>query len=318
MTRRSVCLLVAAAAALTAASAASASAAGSPAPAGRFDISPGYAKALERLPDWNGAWDMARIPGKSHAALLMFDPDHVYLPPDPGGPQGGFDFGPPPGSYDSSIPYKPKYWKKYMAIVARNAQGMITDPVGDCMQPHGMPRQMSAIPIGPYIVMTPTLVMMHWEWLGATRYIFTDGRGHPKGDALAPSYMGDSIGHWEGDTLVVDTVGMFAGQYDQSGAPFSNRIHVLERIYLVDRDTLRDDITVEDPVMLIRPWRVVRDYKRNTAKRLDLHSAYCPPGGNTIDYSHGYQNEVLPMEKDQQQQQQHESPSTGRSSGGRF
>lgn len=254
------------------------------------------------LPDWNGLWDMAGKPGRSHSDALMFDEDHVVQPPDPGGSGGGFDFGPTPGAYDASVPYKPEYWAKYRAILARNMAGMITDPVGNCMQPHGMPRQMSAIPFGPYIVVRPDMVMMHWKWLGATRFIFTDGRPHPPADQLMPSFMGHSIGHWEGDTLVVDTVGLYPQQYDQSGAPFSGQIHVVERIRLVSPNTLRNEITVYDPVMLTGPWRVVRDYTRNLSPHLDLQDEYCPPGGNTTDYSKGYQDEVLPMDRDKPKQ----------------
>jgi hypothetical protein len=153
---------------------------------------------------------------------------------------------------------------------------------------------MGAAPGGPEIIVLPSQVRMTWYWFNATRRIYTDGRGHPKGDDLVPSFMGHSIGRWEGDTLVVDTVGMNAGIYDRSEAPFSDKVHVMERIRLVGPDLLEAKITVEDPVMLTRPWTVTR-YFRRLSHTPQSEGAYCE--GGRIEMENGAQHLVLPSER---------------------
>src|SRR5690606_36620779 len=123
------------------------------------------------------------------------------------------------------IPLAPEYQKKYDDYGAALLEGMAGDPVGSCTQPHGMPRQMGGTPQGPEIIMLPGQVRMTWRHHNATRSTYTDGRAHPTGDDLFPTYMGHSIGRWEGDMLIVDTVGMLAGILDQTGAPVSDQVH---------------------------------------------------------------------------------------------
>jgi hypothetical protein len=83
--------------------------------------------------------------------------------------------------------------------------------------------------------------------------IFTDGRPHDT--ALGPLWMGDSIGHWEGDTLVTDTVNFNDKTWlDRIGHPHSDQLHVIERIRRVDRDHLVDEITIDDPKAYTKPW----------------------------------------------------------------
>jgi len=253
-----------------------------------------YGHAVAKLPDWNGNWLMTG--GKTERARVMFDADHVFEPPDPGGPHGGFDFGPTTGSYDTDIPYNAEYKKKYEEIVQQELDGMNPDPVGGCMQPHGMPRQMAGIPFGPEVQMTPAMVLMSWPFLGAQRRIYIDGRPHPDPNKFAANYMGHSVGQWQGDTLVVDTVEMLPGMYDQSGAPFSDKVHLTERIRLVDENLLEDQMTIEDPVTLTHPWHVTRRYRRANPRYPNFSLEYCPPG-TAVDMSKGYQEVVLPSEQ---------------------
>ncbi|MGE0115064.1 MAG: hypothetical protein AB7T07_09315 [Steroidobacteraceae bacterium] len=258
-----------------------------------------YGKTISVLPDWNGYWLMAG--DKTGWAYIMFDSDNVYEPPDPAGEIGGVDFGPRPGTYNTKIPYKPEYKKLYEDRIQMAMQGRSVDPVGGCMQPHGMPRQMSGIPLAPEILITPAMVLMSWTHMGAQRRIYTDGRSHPASGEIAPDFMGHSVGHWEGDTLVIDTVNILAGIYDQSGAPFSDQVHVMERIRLVKKDTLENQITVEDPIMLEHPWQVTKHYLRAEPRYQDFVQAYCPPG-TAVDMSKGYQELVLPSELEQKKQ----------------
>lgn len=248
----------------------------------RFDK--GFLDQMAALPDWNGSWFTV--------GYYMFDPDNIVMGP---GTDEAFDTGPLEGSYLKGIPYKPEYQKQYEAAIARSLKGEVTDPVGNCRMPHGMPRQMGASPGGPEIIVLPSQVRMTWYWFNATRRIFTDGRPHPTGDDLVPSYMGHSIGKWEGDALVVDTVGMHAGIYDRSEAPHSDQVHLTERLRMVGPDLLQAVITVEDPVMLTRPWTVTR-YFRRLNKVPQWEAAYCE--GGRIEMEDGVQKLVLPSERE--------------------
>ena len=88
-----------------------------------------------------------------------------------------------------------------------------------------------------------------------TRHIYTDGRGHPPADDLWPTVSGNSIGHWEGDTLVIDTIMVTnPNEFFQGGPPLSEEAHYSERIWL-DGDTLRAEMTIEDPATLSAPWK---------------------------------------------------------------
>ncbi|HEX5420467.1 MAG TPA: hypothetical protein VFY39_10750 [Gammaproteobacteria bacterium] len=100
---------------------------------------------------------------------------------------------------------------------------------------------------------------------GSIRHIYTDGRGHTPADELIPSRMGDSVGHWEGDTLVVETIGRRAGPTLLGGLiSYSDAALFLERIRMKDRNTLEDDLVVEDPTALTAPWKLTFNYERVT------------------------------------------------------
>jgi len=123
--------------------------------------------------------------------------------------------------------------------------------------------------------------------LGSVRHIYTDGRSHPPKDELWPMSQGDSIGHWEGDTLVVDTVSIRSPIYLPSlargvGVPFvpmSNELHSVERIRMVNHEQMEIQFTVEDPIALAKPvhvtfnWNRVKDIDRMEQNADDCDSA---------------------------------------------
>ena len=126
------------------------------------------------------------------------------------------------------------------------------DPIYHSCSPTGFPRAFfHAFPI--QIVQSPAEVIVLFEWDSLRHQIFTDGRAHDT--ALGPLWMGDSIGHWEGNTLVADTVNFNEKTWlDRIGHPHSDALHVIEHIRRVDRDHLEDEITIDDPKAYTKPW----------------------------------------------------------------
>jgi hypothetical protein len=118
--------------------------------------------------------------------------------------------------------------------------------------PPGTPR-IYLQPFPMEIVQTPARVLMIFEFNHFIRQIWTDGRGH--NTDLGPTWFGDSIGHWEGDTLVVDTIGLNDKTWiDRAGHPHSDQLHVVERMRRPEPNTLQVGLTMEDPKAYTRPW----------------------------------------------------------------
>jgi len=133
------------------------------------------------------------------------------------------------------------------------------DPVYQCFPP-GTPR-IYLHPFPMEIIQTEGRVLMVFEYDHLVRQIFTDGRQHR--DDLAPSWMGDSTGYWDGDTLVVETVNFNDKTWlDREGVPHSEQLRVVERIRRIEPDRLQIDVTMEDPVALTEPWVGQRHYRR--------------------------------------------------------
>ena len=128
------------------------------------------------------------------------------------------------------------------------------DPVITKCYPPGVPR----IYLQPFpfqIVQTPKEVILLYEYDHTVRHIFTDGRKHP--DDVTATYMGDSIGRWDGDTFVVDTVGFNDKSWlDRAGRPHSDQLHVIERFQRMNENDMELDITMEDSKALAKPWNV--------------------------------------------------------------
>lgn len=131
---------------------------------------------------------------------------------------------------------------------------------------------------GPYLhrmTMDEEVVTIFLEYNGVTRTVFTDGRPHP--DDFVPTNQGHSIGWWEDDVLVVDTVGMKAHRWGSGrGIPSSEQRHVVERFQLSDDGThVKIDYTVEDPEYLTEPVTGTVNWRH--APHLDILSYECDP-----------------------------------------
>jgi hypothetical protein len=215
------------------------------------------------------------------ALAAKSDLDGIWSPADrnplrPGTPQGG---GAPGGGgpgggrgggfqrQDTIPPYKPDWAARYQTIVASSRAGkVLVDPTSRCLPP-GMPRTMST-PFPIEFSVEPNRVLVLFE-IGGVRRIPTNGVTHPPAGDPDPTFMGDSIGHWEGDTLVVDTVGLRGDTvFDASGAMHSDKMHIVERIRLIGPDSLEDGMTIEDPEAFTKPWQVTHTYDRKPDWRI--------------------------------------------------
>lgn len=131
--------------------------------------------------------------------------------------------------------------------------GAEADPGEKCF-PSGMPRiYLHRYPVE--IMQGPNRVIMFFEYDHVVRQIWTDGRTHPKDEEMDDTWNGHSIGSWDGDTFVVDTVGFNDKTWlDNAGHPHTDALHVVERIRRVDPETLQIDFTFDDPKAYTRPW----------------------------------------------------------------
>jgi len=95
-------------------------------------------------------------------------------------------------------------------------------------------------------------------------HVRTDGSGHPGEDELWPTVWGDSIGHWEGDTLVIDTIGVTnPNVFFHGGPPLSEDAHYVQRLRMVSPDKIEGEITITDPTTLTQPWTVKLSWTRD-------------------------------------------------------
>jgi hypothetical protein len=216
-----------------------------PAPPQNPSARPGatYA-AIASLPDWSGVW---------------VRPFHEFE-------QEGQRW------RDPKDPTSPRLSAKAEAIRAAAVKALLAGeaarsdspaPVaGTCAargRPGGMP-QVMRFAFGIELLFTPGRVTMLLEQGPTIRRIFTDGRAHSTDPE--PTYTGESIGRWEGDTLVVDTRAISARAILQNALPTSGQARITERIRRIDVRRLQIDTVVEDPVMLAAPWSYRRTYER--------------------------------------------------------
>jgi hypothetical protein len=144
-----------------------------------------------------------------------------------------------------TMPLLPETLKRMQALMANE------DPQTNCL-PLATPRG------NPYpfrLVETPARLFIINESMHGYRQVFMDGRAHPPADELQPSWHGHSIGWWEGDTLVIDTVGFNdLTWFDNYGHLHSDKLHVVERLTRTDLGNLRMDFLIDDPGAYSRPF----------------------------------------------------------------
>ena len=149
-------------------------------------------------------------------------------------------------------PLRPEAQKVYDQRIADSDRGQPYAPTSASCLPLGMPLMMMAANMGIQIIQQPKQVSMLFEEQHTYRVIPIDAPHAPDPD---PTWYGDSVGHWDGDVLVVDTIGLNGRTtLDLTGLPHSEDLHVTERIRRIDAKTLEDLITIDDPKTFTRPW----------------------------------------------------------------
>jgi hypothetical protein len=224
---------------------------------------------LGRVPGEKGVWN---VPYITNMGMRLIGPDGKYLVPDAGrgagrGEGGGGGGGRGGTKAEPHVPFLP--WAA--AIYDYNSANQSKyDPEGYCLPPGG-PRMM-ATPYPMEIIQQPEHKRILMIFEGAThiwREIYMDGRSHPEGDQLNPTYLGHSIGRWEGDTLVIDIVGFNENSWlDYFGHPHTDMLHVVEKYSRPNKNTLHYEALIDDPGAYSKPFTVAWDIPWNAKGEL--------------------------------------------------
>ena len=206
----------------------------------------------DNQPDLQGAWE-----AQTTASFDLQDHAGSFgIPPGLGVVEGGV------------IPYKPEALAKKESNFKNRAEA---DPNAKCFLP-GVPRA-NLMPFPFQIFETAKYVAILYEYVHAYRLIPLDGSQHPDD---VDFWMGDSRGHWEGDTLVVDVANNHDETWlDASGDYHSDALHVVERYTRTGADTISYEATIEDPKVFTRPWKIKLNLYRRPEKNFQLMEYDC-------------------------------------------
>jgi hypothetical protein len=179
----------------------------------------------------------------------------------------------PPGTPNLSgswrVPYTPNLADalgKQPPYTAHGAERWRTvdtakDPTGTCLPPG--PSRVLTSPFPFMIVQQQNMIALLFEYQTLWRAIYMDGRKHPADIADYPEFMGHSIGHWDGDTLVVDTVAINERTWlDTAGHEHSAKLHLTERFRKISEDKIEWTATFEDPIFFAKPWSISRTFSK--------------------------------------------------------
>ncbi len=171
----------------------------------------------------------------------------------------------------------PEYLAKWEVMrKSRMAGSSETDPNANCLSA-GMPGMMS-MGYGMEIQQTKDKITMYGELNDVYRRIFLDGRKPLPRTLDDPTFAGYSVGHWEGDTLVVDTVALREDTQLDLFSPHSDQLTVRERIRFASAGILEDRITATDPKALLEPFTQVRTYRKASPPNDELREFSCAEG----------------------------------------
>ena len=202
-------------------------------------------RAFAREPNWTGIWQSS-----------------VWLADASGRPPGGAAWVRATAQLWRDPPYNKLWEATYRAALADTAT-IAAKNAGLTVCLRSFPGLMEG-PREFQVAIAPEETLFVFE-SGQVRHVYTDGRTHPSEDDLWATDLGDSIGHWEGNTLIIDTIARRSSEPIVPGAwasLLSDRAHFTERVRMADRDTLEDRMTIEDPVALAKPWAMTLQFKR--------------------------------------------------------
>ena len=168
---------------------------------------------------------------------------------------------------DGKIPYKPEALKQREQNYAKR---MELDPEVKCYLP-GVPRA-TYMPYPFQIVQSGNFIFIGYEYANATRTIYMKNPG----EAPVDSWMGQSVGHWEGRTLVIDVTGLNDQTwFDRAGNFHSDKLHVIERYTPSGADVIQYEATIEDPNTFLRAWKISMPLYRRLDKNMQLLEFKC-------------------------------------------
>jgi hypothetical protein len=180
---------------------------------------------------------------------------------------------------DGLIPYQP--WAAEKA--EDNFEHHLADePELHCFE-SGLPNQMYR-QFGFQILEPAGYIVMNWEFMHAYRIIPTDNRPHTL-PASTKLFQGDSVGHWESDTFVVDTTNFNDRTWlDSAGNIHTDQMHVVERFTMVNSRTINYEATIEDPKAYTRPWKVAFSFNRNMQPGYETMEFACIEGNTDLQH----------------------------------
>lgn len=206
--------------------------------------------ALAKLPDFTGVWEETLDRGGVRSLVVQPGAKAAAAPTV----QRSSKF--PTFPMRQPLPLTPEWAAKVQALKANSAQDT---SAANCLPP-GMPEIMGQ-PYPYEFLLTPGQVTIVGEAYMIVRHIYTDGRPLPKDPD--PTFFGTSIGHWDGNTLVAESVGFSPQTEIVPGVPHSDKMKIIERFQLLDPDTMQVTTTVTDPLALTRPYTTTRVLKRH-------------------------------------------------------
>lgn len=175
----------------------------------------------------------------------------------------------------------PEAQKHFDASAKAAAEGKLyRNDIGLCW-PAGVPIMMTRVwPVA--MIQLPTAVFMISELMNSMRIVYLDGRPHTDPDIAVRSFNGESIGRWEGDTLVIDTTNFVDEHHwihDRLGIPASDALHIVERIKMLNQGKqLEIEYTLTDPKMWVGDWKMVKHWNRVDDR--DIAEVECLPDLN--------------------------------------
>ncbi len=210
--------------------------------------------ALAKLPDFTGVWE---APLGGGAASLVVEPGEK---PPATTIKRSSKF--PTFPMRQPLPLTPEWATKVKDLQSRHAEDT---SAANCLPP-GLPGIMGQ-PYPYEFLLTPGQVTIVGEAYMIVRHIYTDGRQLPTDPD--PTFFGSSVGHWEGNTLVAESVGFSPETEIAPGVPHSDKMKVVERFQLLDPDTMQITTTVTDPAALTGPYTTTRILKRHRDWTID-------------------------------------------------